>query len=40
MNPILFPSRVCVLDTETTGFADCEWSRVIELAGILDPLPF
>lgn len=32
---ILFPRRICVLDTETTGFADRDWSRVIELAGVI-----
>ena len=28
-----FKSRLCVLDTETTGFAS--WSRVVELAGVI-----
>lgn len=35
MKPILFQRCVCVLDTETTGFADRDWSRVIELAGVI-----
>jgi DNA polymerase-3 subunit epsilon len=34
----LFQSRLIVLDTETTGFPEFAWSRVVELAAIvIDP---
>lgn len=33
--PQLFRSPVLVIDTETTGFADREWSRVVEVAAVV-----
>lgn len=35
MTAPLFRARVCVLDTETTGFQHVPWSRVVELAGVV-----
>jgi DNA polymerase III epsilon subunit-like protein len=31
----LFPSRLCILDTETTGFQHHDWARVIELGAVV-----
>ena len=35
MRRLLFSARLCVLDTETTGLPHADWSRVVELAGIV-----
>ena len=31
----LFPARLVVLDTETTGFPEYDWTRVVELGAVI-----
>lgn len=31
----IFLSRLCIVDTETTGFQNADWSRVIELGAVI-----
>ena len=35
MRPLLFSAPMLVLDTETTGFSDAPWSRVVEFAAVM-----
>lgn len=32
---MIFPSRLCILDTETTGLQHHDWARVIELGAVI-----